>query len=229
MILYFDGEEALDLLDRILDLEPDHAVARYWAGYLSEKFGAYHKAVRHYERYLEGENDLEVRLRLGVNRLRAGEEDAGRADLEAIALDEQAPRWMRILAWSELARSLGESEPRRAEAFLVQALGTFPEDPGLRLQLAYHRRLSAWDASVAELERVLELGPEQEGAGPRVLYERPREEGLTANRAWLAEQVAQRMPLLSETLEKLEGTWRLQPRFQRNVVLHCQELLERAR
>jgi tetratricopeptide (TPR) repeat protein len=229
MVLYQDGDKALGLLDYILDLEPDHAIARYWAGYLSEKFGEYRKAVHHYERYLEEDDDLEVRLRLGVNRLRAGEEDAGRAGLEVIARDQQAPRWMRLLAWSELASAFGDSNPRRAEALLVEAIEAFPADPGLRLQLAYHHRISAWDASVAELERALELGPAQEGAGPRVLYERPREEGLAANRAWLARQVAERASRLFETLDVLEGTWRRQLRKERNVVQHCQELLERGR
>ena len=230
MVLYQDGDHALALLDYVLDIEPRHVVARYWAGYLSEKFGEYRKAVRHYERYLEEEKeDWEVRLRLGVNRLRAGEEEDGLKDLETLARHEEPPRWMRLLAWSEVIRFLGESDPRRAEALLTEAIDAFPKDPGLRLQLAYHHRIKAWDASVDELEHALELGPAQEGSGPRSRYEHPREKGLAANRVWLAHQVAKRTPLVFDTLKGLESTWRLRPRGARRVVLACQELLERAR
>lgn len=224
LVVSSDGPDAIALLERVLDLDPDHLVARYWAGYLSEKKGGYRDASHHFGRYLETDpGDHEVRLRLAVNQLRTGSRREGEAALEALARDPMPPDWIRQVAWSERIRQLDDSDPRTVP-LLREAIAAFPNDPALRLQLAYHLRLTDWPRSLEELEQALELGSHG-AATPRVTYERAREEGLARNRAWLAKQLAARRPLLLDSLDTLERRWHSQRAGERVVVTHCLEIL----
>lgn len=211
---YDGGLWALELFERVLTLRDDHPTARYWAGFLAEKYGRYSKAVRHFSALVEhSPGDAEARLRLAVNQARSGRRAEGEASLEALAHGE-APAWVRRVAWSELVRLVGDEDPERVLALLSEALEAFPDDSELRLQLAYHRRLDAWQETLGELERAIALGPEAEGPGGRVRYELARERGLIANRAWLAEQNLERRELTLATMDRLEMRWsnRVDPR-----------------
>ena len=217
LVIYYDGLDALDLFELVLDLDDQNQVARYWAGFMSEKFGEYRQAVRHFERFLTVDpDDPEVRLRLAVNQLRTGRRTPGSVTLEQLAKNTETPAWMRKVAWSELVRQESERGGGPALSFLRQATESFPEEPSFQLQLAFHQQVDAWGESQKSLDRAVDLGPKSPGPGARVRYEQGRTEGLARNRAWLVEQAESRRGALLAALERLEHQWHLErnvPRF----------------
>ena len=209
---YYDGGEALELFERIVRLDPEHSIARYFAGYLAEKYAFYPRARRHFEALAERHpDDLEARLRLALNQSRTGAKAKAEEGLRwvsgsASGTAAAGDSWLRQLAFHELVRLAGD-DPKRASMELAVAQARFPDDPVLRIQSAYHLRQAAWDASVEELYRAEEsLGGGEETV--RVRYEFPRDDGLAENRAEVERQVALRLPNLRQAVVRLERDWR---------------------
>ena len=195
------GSEAREVYLRVLELDPDQAVARYWAAYLEEMLGRYGKAERHLEILsAQRPGDAEVALRLAVNRARSGRAAAAGA-LESLARGT-GPDWIRIVAYQELGRLFAERDAERAVAYLRAAVASFPDNPRSHLQLAY--LLGAdWRAALTEVQRVEAGWSGDPGATPRQRYSMPRRGGIDRELQRLAGEVDRRKPILEQALTRL--------------------------
>jgi tetratricopeptide (TPR) repeat protein len=103
-----------------------------------ERSGAYRPAVRFLEQLLDAHPDhAEGKLRLAVNHLRVG--SAARAEkLLESCLASDAPQWVRIVAYQELARvEVGKGRLDAASSLLGRARKEGLEDEQIRLFQAY--------------------------------------------------------------------------------------------
>jgi tetratricopeptide (TPR) repeat protein len=174
--------EAVAVLHRALEIDPDHHLALYLAAYNEEKLADYRHAREHLERLAElRAEDGEVELRLAVNLARTG--DKNRAHQLLAGLVGSHPGWVAIVAAQELADLLTEEgSPHLAADVLGTALERFPGSSQLQLQLAQTRH-SDWRASWPLVDRVLNGWQGDPGESARARYE---EGGLR----WISEEAA---------------------------------------
>ena len=229
---YDDGLGARALFERVLELDPEHRLARYWAGFLSEKYGRYQRAAHHFERLAEVDpDDTEARLRWAVVRLRLGGRGASTAatTLRQLARDTTGtvPGWMSRVAFGELVRSLGATDPRAAIALAREGLGRFPDESSLHVQVAYHLRLDAWDESLRSLGRAETLRPAENALGARARYDLAREEGFAENVRWLEGEIERGREPLREALDLLEIQWLRLPQTRPEPIEACGFLAHR--
>lgn len=202
---YRSSQTALKLFETVLRHDPDHRLALYWAGFLSEKYGDYSEASRYWERLAALDaGDAEVQLRLGIHRLRLHRREAGQEILSRVARGDAEP-WLRIVAYEELARSL-RKERSRALDIVREGLEVFPEASSLRLLLAFHLE-GAWSEALAELRVVEQSWREAPDLSPRGRYDLGREGGFEASRQQVRQAVDARRPLLQAKLRALAFYW----------------------
>ena len=199
---FFDtGTEAREVYLQILELDAEHAVARYQVAFLEEMLGRYGKAIHHLQTLTDLDpGDTEVALRLAVNQARSGQRSAAES-LASIARG-QGPDWIRILAYQELGRLHGEDEPELAVAHLRAAVQDFPANQRLRLQLAYLLDPD-WRASAVEVQGVEASWDGDVGMTPRLQYCVPRRDALDRELERLRQEVERRQPILQRALERL--------------------------
>ena len=220
------GLEAKSVFYEALKLDPDNLEARYWAAFLEEKYGDYPAALVHLRRLARARpGDPEVELRLGVNLGRTGKPRAATAALEAVARGD-ASDWMRIVAYQELARLVGEKRGDVAVAYLREALRRFPDEPQLTFQLAYRLRRD-WRGSAALVERVEAGWHGDSEDSPRVTYEYGRTDDLAAAKKRLGRELSLRLESVTRGLARLEELERRSRAAGRSrpVFQHCYGVL----
>ena len=190
-----------------LELDPDNELALLRLALDHEKSSAWEAArlrLDHLLRLRPG--DEEVRLRLAMNQLRTGDTDAGRRHLREILDRSEVERPVAILAFQELAQvelELGYS--RRAVSILEQGIDHFPDDQGLRLELAFlHEQLGRSRDADRLLNRIEAPAPPVLET-PRSWYNHGPEDEIEAARSRLREQVGAGLPRLAAALAAREG------------------------
>jgi Flp pilus assembly protein TadD len=141
--------------------------------------------------------DLEVRLRLGVNQARLGEKRQARAELgaaieTAVADASEPPPWWLPLAYQELGRlHLASRDPAAAERVLRQGLQRLPREEKLSLLLAEALARRGGRAPAAEVVAAIQPTPDDRGFdSARHRYIQLPEERLLRARAEVAAHAA---------------------------------------
>lgn len=144
---------------QVLSYDPGDRTALLCAAINAERQGSYAAATDWLEklRHLD-DGDLEVRVRLAINRARSGDRKQARALLAGVVASPAAaagpPAWWLSLAYQELARlHLDAEDAAAAEKVLRRGLERFPGEEKMSLQLA---RLLAERGAQAEAARVLD-------------------------------------------------------------------------
>ena len=188
-----------------LELEPTNPTALLALAYLRERRGDYARALPLLERLValrpfEGE----AVLRLGINRLRTGDRDAGTRSLEAVLTPPQ-PEWVRSLAYQELARDLADrGDVTRAEGLLRRAVSEIPEDPSLVIQLSFLADREGGALGV-DLQGSMERSADRVVTAPRYRYSRMPSGALDELRREIAARDEQRLLVLTRALAGRPG------------------------
>lgn len=143
----------------------------------------------------------EARLRLALNLKRLKQTDEARTLLAGLTADKEIS-WVTPLAYQELAR-LDSDRGRSAEAekALRTAVGRFPDDLRLRVQLAaVLDRRGAPGEGTALIEKALAASPSQQASAARYLYNAVRPEEFMATRKFLEENSQSRLAVLAQAL-----------------------------
>lgn len=209
---YHHGVQALRQLERLLGTSSDHLTARYWAGFLAEKHDGPRRAAAHFQLLAQGLVSpppspglgQESWLRLAVNQARLGKRRLALQTLTEVARRTSAPSsnlWVRRVAYQEWARLLLERGDEALPDVLDEALGEFPDDPGLRLLAAYRLQSLDWQRGLDALAAWHELPG---GVSARRLYEQPRDAGLERRLALHGQRVTAWRAALRHALDALE-------------------------
>ena len=181
-------------------------MALYWAAFLSEKYAVSSEAARYGQRLLDLHlDDVEVRLRLGVNWLRLGRRAKGEALLWDVA-EGQAPPWMGLVAFEELAQ-LHAERPGRARDILQQGLERYPDAASLHVLMGFHKA-QAWQDAGRHLRAVDNGWQGAPNLAPRARYDLPREGGFETVWRRLEAAVEARRPALRKALLAQALRWR---------------------
>lgn len=190
---------------RALDLDPANEVALISVGISLEMHGRYWEAVDYFERLLKLQpNHAEALLRSSLCRLKGNIPDEvgirTMNRLERVARDENAPEWIRVLAFQELA-GVAMREERRgaAEAWLREGLTFAPADQTLRIQLASVLERRGQRREAQRTLKAIQARPDG-GDSPRRRYDRVAADGLEKGRETMREMMASRLQLLSAGL-----------------------------
>lgn len=195
-------QAAMGYFRRALALAPRLQQARLGAAAVAEWLGEYREVVD----ILGGPEPRpdaggEALLRLGVNLQRLGEERRARAALQRCA-EVGEPEWTKVVAWEELARmELAAGRAREAVAVLQGAVNRLPQEPSLRLLLAYALESSGDVAGATPLFNELAATPGRGEATPRLRYTR-RAGGDGSARRQLREAAQGALPRLAAGLER---------------------------
>ncbi len=201
--------EARKLLRRALELDPENLAAHYWIAFLAERAGDYGDATRHLKAFeVSSPGDLEVALRLAINLARTGRRSEAVAGLGVIARAAGDPDsdWLRILAYQELGRVLGDRSAAAAD-WLREGVRRFPRSERLRLQLSQMLR-DDWRRASELVSEVEADWRGDSGASPRGHYCLPRLEELDAELELLERAAARRRNVLALALTRLKrASW----------------------
>lgn len=208
---YRNSQEAMRLLARALEHEPDSAAALLILAVRYELMGEYSEAVSLLRRLVEQTPTdrsvaAEGHLRLGVNLARVGSKRAAEQRLqECLAPDR--PRWVRAVAYQELAVLLADQgRLEEAAKWLEKALDRLPGQQRIAIQLAalYESlgRPTEARAVLARLERKIRRGVGRDRDSPRLRYSQWPEEAIEASRQRLQRAAAAQMPALAEALKR---------------------------
>lgn len=188
-----------------LALDARNDAARLGLAATQEKTGHYPEAAAQLRQLLESNpRHPEAQLRLAINYLRTGEETRGQAMLEKLMLGE-APAWVAVLAFEELAR-LQASRHKTREAVTILRAGTqrFPDNQRLLLLLAFQQdRLLDVSGSLESARRA--AAAQETGNTPRLRYNEWPRDDLEEGRRLIAESAQPRQRLLAEALRMTSG------------------------
>lgn len=166
---------AEDLYRRTLEIVPRDGEALLRLAVLLEKEGRHGAALTTLRQLVEAHPDgAEGRLRLAVNLHRAGRTAEARETFASLtAAGSAAPAWVAVLAHQELARlEVDAGRDEDAVEVLRRALGHWPEEPGLRLQLAHLQQRRGGAGGAAELLEGFESLSLGQRTSPRARYNR---------------------------------------------------------
>ncbi len=156
-------EDALDLLNRMLALEPDHAQTRLARVNLLFMMDKDADAINDCE-YLIGldENDVIARLQLGKAKRATGDTFGALADLtRAIALKEDYTE--AYLLRAEVLLMMGQKDDALAD--VEKAIELMPEEENAYLLRGkVHAAMQAMDDALADYQSALDLNPFNESA-----------------------------------------------------------------
>ena len=194
---------ARESFERAIEHSPGSVAARYRAAFLAEKLGLYRRAHRQLDWLVERlPDDPEIRLRRAVVASRLGPGEAWVDALEDLG-HTGGERWIRVVAFQELARAVAAEDPVVAIEVLRDALKELPGDQGLEIQLA--NRLGAGSEEGQRLLRtVIEREAAREAMSPRGRYEEGRKTELRAAQVRFAIELAPRRARLTEALDRVE-------------------------
>ena len=206
---------AREVFERAVDHSPDNVAARYRAGFLAEKLGLYRRAHRQFDWLVERRPvDHEVRLRRALIAARLGPAEAGVEDLEELTVSG-GERWIRSLAFQELARSLAAEDPAAAIEVLRRGHAALPEEQEIEIQLAY--RLGPGSDEGRQLLRDI-VGREagRADASSRGRYEEGRKKELRAEQERFTAELVPRRGRLVEALDRIERFETTQDAYRRH-------------
>ncbi len=185
-----DIRESADFFFRAKQHDPSNLVALEGLSVSYERGGNYELALEtlHLARR-RAPDDPELALRLALCNLRLEKGDHQRAlELLGALTDPQHPRWIRSIAYQQLARvRMDAGQIDETENLLERGLTALPGDEQLSIELAalldgQHRRAEA----LGVLDR-MEIGRWQDDS-PRLIYDFWRPPGLDTIRARLHEE-----------------------------------------
>ena len=131
-----------EILEKCLQIDSTESAVLVTLAVLEEKGGNYDQVLNLLRRLIDSDPDHHAgRLRLAVNELRVGQSRRAEDNLRTIVA--QAPDgWVLRVAYQELAREqLRRNRLDEAKEILEVALGRFPDDEKLHVQMAYlHER-----------------------------------------------------------------------------------------
>ncbi len=180
---------AVGLYLRAIELDPTHEAALLGLAAAHEKRGNYEQALRFLRRLVDVHGDnVEGRLRLGINLYREGERGEATRILRALVAGE-APDWVLSLAYQELGRRLLEDgELDASRSLLRQGMVRLPWDPVLPIQLA-HLADRSRASSRFDLAQALRNCAQNCYVSPRYLYSQTPRDALVQLRETLRASV----------------------------------------
>ena len=209
LLAHGNSLETLGILELALEHDSEHPSALLLLAAVYELLGDSREAVdllRRLEAVTPARDPLgaEGRLRLGVNLGRLGSTRAAAERLES-CLPGKRPRWVRVVAYEELAAlHVAEGRPEQAVRLLEQALQRLPRQQRLYIQLAaVHESLgrpAQARAVLDELEARMRRGVGRDRDSPRLRYTEWSQEAIDRSRGLFERAAAARMPALAEAL-----------------------------
>jgi hypothetical protein len=197
-------EAAQTLLGRVIDMSPDFRPAILSLGFSFELASDYLEAAAVYRRLVNTDPGFdEGRLRLSINLIRAGREEAGKKHLRTL-LQRGTKPWIEAVAAQELVRVLiRQGYMSEAEQEVRAALEKMPGDQRLSILLAAIFELSERDDRVVEV--LANLPPASRGLSPRARYGEWPVLGVGVSQAHLAALAAEAVPAFQEALAARGG------------------------
>jgi Flp pilus assembly protein TadD len=162
---------ATELLERVLELDPESPQALLALGAIHERLSRYDEAVARLQQLLEVEPDNpEGQLRLAINLTRTNREQRSEELLRGLIADHRND-WVTSVAYQELSRLLvARGRLREAASVLREGVGKLPESQRLRIKLAYvlDRIGRPWEAG--DLVDQLQPDSGSSSTSPRARY-----------------------------------------------------------
>lgn len=196
---------ARGLLRRALQFDPGYRPALLSLGFSFEQGSQYQEAAEVYRTLVETHPEFdEGRLRLAVNLMRTGREEAGKAMLRAL-LEAGDETWIEVVAAQELVRHLAvkQSSLPEAEREARAALARRPDDQRLWILLAAILvRLDRHEEAMTVLGN---LPRPNRSMSPRARYTEWPALDVRASGAFLTAQAEEALPALREALVERGG------------------------
>jgi tetratricopeptide (TPR) repeat protein len=189
-----------ELLEFALRLNPNCLPALLSLGFSFERNADAAEAIAVYRRLVDAHPSLdEGRLRLAVNLIRTGRDEAGEELLQSLMTSQTKP-WIQAVAAQELVRhkAIRRKDPAAAEREARAAVERLPDNQPLRILLAAILEKSGrHDEAIAVLNS---LPRASRGVSPRARYaEWPVLDGV-ASQAFLNAKAAEAIPALKSAL-----------------------------
>ncbi len=191
---------ARGLLEQALRLNRGYRPAMLSLGFSFEQNSDYLEAASAYQRLVDTHPNFdEGRLRLAVNLIRTGRDEAGEELLRGL-LGTGARPWIEAIAAQELVRLKAEKLKLlpEAEREVRAALELIPTDQRLWILLAaILERLGRHDEAI---EALSDLPPAGRGVSPRARYAEWPALGVRASQSHLNDRAAEAVPTLKAAL-----------------------------
>ncbi len=164
-------ESAGALFNRALRFDPGHLVALFGLAVINERLGEYSMALGHLERLVKIDPGAhEARLHMAVNAARLGHQRQAVRAFRGLTRG-QAPRWVRAVAYQELAQLLIDKKNLdEAEKLLREAAERLPENQRMLIQLALVLDLNHQPVEAARILEQLRPQPDGGEDSPRLRY-----------------------------------------------------------
>jgi tetratricopeptide (TPR) repeat protein len=168
---YYRDSDATALYYQAIRLHPANITAHLGVAAIHERHGDYRLAIQHLEQLLALDSGCnEGRLRLGVNLARAARLDES-ADILRPLLKEEEPAWIVLVAYEEAAKvEIDRGDIQSAYNMLLEAVGRFPQDATLPIQLAYVADRAGATPEETDLAEALRRSTGQASSSPRYVY-----------------------------------------------------------
>jgi tetratricopeptide (TPR) repeat protein len=192
---------ARDLLERAVRLNRGYLPAMLSLGFSFERNAEYLEAASVYETLVDTHPTFdEGRLRLGINLIRTGRDEAGEELLRGL-VGTGARSWVEAVAAQELVRQKAGKRKRlpEAEREARAALELIPDDQRLWIMLAAILERSNRHGEAVEVVRG--LPPAGRGVSPRARYGEWPALGFRASQAHLNRRASEALPALKATLD----------------------------
>jgi tetratricopeptide (TPR) repeat protein len=196
---------ARGLLERALRLNRGYRPALLSLGFSLERGSDYLEAAAVYQSLVDTHPEFEEgRLRLGVNLIRIGRDEAGEELLRDLLATGATP-WIQAIAAHELVRQQAKKKKRlpEAEREVRAALERLPADQRLWILLA--SILEQTDRHDEAVEVLRDLPPASHGVSPRARYAEWPALGVRASQAHLSTRASEAVPTLKEALAARGG------------------------
>ncbi|MCB1032971.1 MAG: hypothetical protein KDD47_03950 [Acidobacteria bacterium] len=192
--------------ERALEYEPDNEAALLGLGANLEGYaGDYEGAEKVLRKLVEVRpRNVEGRLRLAVNLRRLGRREEAEQQLRQ-CLAPPAPRWVRAVAYQELADSLSAAgAAAEAVEVLREGIRELPDQQRLHIQLAATYDALGRAAAARQALENLDLRAGRDDDSPRFIYWRRPTWTIEASRRFLEESSATRLTVLADSLTAVD-------------------------
>ncbi len=196
---------ARDLLERALRLDRGYRPALLSLGFSLERDSTYLEAAAVYQTLVDTHPDFdEGRLRLAVNLIRTGRDEAGEELLRGL-LGTGAEPWVEAVAAEELVRQSADQRKLLpvAEREVRAALDLLPDDQRLWILLA--AILENSDRHDEAVKVLNDLPPAGRGVSPRARYAEWPALGVRASQSHLNRRASEAVPALKAALATQGG------------------------